>query len=89
MNMIPDERLIERLHHLDEGALGEVYDRYSPELFRYAWRLLGDSDLAEDCVAETFSRFLQALARHNGPVQSVRQRHSRPCTKAMGAAGAI
>jgi len=70
--MNADDLLIERLHNLDEDALGEVYDRYSPELFRYAWRLLGDADLAEECVAETFSRFLQALARQNGPVQSVR-----------------
>jgi RNA polymerase sigma-70 factor (ECF subfamily) len=72
MSMNSDLLLIERLHHLDEDSLGEVYDRYSLELFRYAWRLLGDSDLAEECVAGTFSRFLQALSRQNGPVQSVR-----------------
>jgi RNA polymerase sigma-70 factor (ECF subfamily) len=72
MSMNSDNGLIEQLHRLDEGALAEIYDRFSPELFRYAWRLLGEADLAEECVAETFSRFLQALARQNGPVQSVR-----------------
>ena len=70
--MFPDDLLLERLHCLDKQALAEVYDRHSPELFRYAWRMLGDSDLAEECVAETFSRFLQALTRQNGAVRSVR-----------------
>jgi RNA polymerase sigma-70 factor (ECF subfamily) len=30
-------------------------------------RLLGDAQLAEDCVAETFSRFLQTLQAGRGP----------------------
>jgi RNA polymerase sigma-70 factor (ECF subfamily) len=30
-------------------------------------RLLGDQNQAEDCVAETFSRFLQALKARRGP----------------------
>ena len=51
----------------DDGALGEIYSRYSTELYRYAVRLLGDVHLAEDCVAEMYSRFLQALAGGRGP----------------------
>jgi len=34
--------------------------------------LLGDSDLAEDCVAESFSRLLNAVHRGNGPNENVR-----------------
>jgi len=49
-----------------------VYQQHSTELFRYAYRLLGDSDLAEDCVAETFSRLLNALHRGRGPSENVR-----------------
>jgi RNA polymerase sigma-70 factor (ECF subfamily) len=59
--------LLERARALDEEALGEIYSRHSTELFRYAVRLLGDEHLAEDCVAETFSRLLQALGRGRGP----------------------
>jgi len=51
----------------DRGSLAEIYDRYSPGLYRYAIRLLGDSDQAEECVAETFSRFLGAIKRGGGP----------------------
>lgn len=48
-------------------ALAQIYDTYSPGLYRYAARLLGDVDVAEDCVAETFSRFLHALHAGRGP----------------------
>jgi RNA polymerase sigma-70 factor, ECF subfamily len=46
---------------LDKQALTEVYERYSPDIFRYAYRLLDDGNLAEDCVADTFHRFLIAV----------------------------
>jgi len=65
--MIPDKKLCERARAFDETALVEVYDRFSAEIFRYASRLLGDSSLAEECVAETFSRFLTALRVGGGP----------------------
>lgn len=41
--------------------LVEIYEKYNPKLFRYGHRLLGDSQLAEDCVSETFSRFLKTI----------------------------
>jgi len=39
----------------------DLYELYSPRLFRYAYRLLNNTDLAEECVAETFSRFLYTI----------------------------
>jgi len=51
----------------DMEALAAIYDKYSPRLYRYAMRLLGIQDLAEECVAETFARFLQALRNGGGP----------------------
>jgi len=45
----------------DRQALSDIYEQLSPGIFRYAYRLLGDQDLAEECVAETFSRFLHVL----------------------------
>lgn len=62
-----DTDLLLRARDFDAQALAEVYDRYSPGLYRYAVRLLGDSALAEDCVSETFSRFLGALRDRKGP----------------------
>jgi len=46
---------------IDKQALADIYERYSPDIFRYAYRLLDDNDLAEDCVADTFHRFLIAV----------------------------
>lgn len=48
----------------------EIYDLYQPGLYRYAYRLLGNPEEAEECVAEVFARFLFALRRGQGP-----QRH--------------
>lgn len=58
--------------HLNKEDLIEIYELFSPRLFRYAFRLLGDSDLAEECVAETFSRFLGALVKGRGPSDNVK-----------------
>lgn len=70
--MIPEAQLCELVRQLDEQALVEAYDRYSAELYRYALRLLGDEDLAEDCVAETYSRFLTAIKNGGGPERFLR-----------------
>lgn len=52
---------------LDRQALIDVYEKYNPMLYRYAYRLLGDQDQAEECVAETFSRFLHSLRNGRTP----------------------
>jgi RNA polymerase sigma-70 factor (ECF subfamily) len=62
--MIREAELLRKARQLDEQALAEVYDAFNQEIFRYACGLLGNADLAEECVAETFSRFL--IAVHNG-----------------------
>ena len=51
----------------DLQELTLIYERYSPLLQRYAARMLGDPDSAEECVAETFSRFLHAVDQGGGP----------------------
>lgn len=62
-------QLLERARLFDPDALAEIYDQYSPAIFAYAVRLLGDPDLAEDCVAEVFARFLRALKAGQGPTE--------------------
>ena len=62
-----DPELLELARQFDHPALARIYDTYSPGLYRYAMRMVGDQDLAEECVGETFSRFLQALRAKHGP----------------------
>jgi RNA polymerase sigma-70 factor (ECF subfamily) len=66
-NVPSDPDLLDLARKFDHQALARIYDTYSPGLYRYAMRLLGDQNLAEDCVAETFSRFLKALQDRRGP----------------------
>jgi RNA polymerase sigma-70 factor (ECF subfamily) len=48
-----DAELVARLVAGDQGALGELYDRYADPVFRVAFRLLGDRGHAEDVLQET------------------------------------
>jgi RNA polymerase sigma-70 factor (ECF subfamily) len=62
-----EQELLQLAAQLNTAALAEIYDVYSPGLYRYAMRLLGDEALAEDCVAEVFTRFLKSLQNRKGP----------------------
>jgi RNA polymerase sigma-70 factor, ECF subfamily len=65
--MTDEATLLRQARQFDEKALAEIYDTLSPAIYAYAMRLLGDVELAEDCVAETFSRFLTAVSSGGGP----------------------
>lgn len=65
--MIPEQELLRRARQFEPEALGVIYDQYSTPLYRYAFRLLGNADSAEECVAEVFSRLLSALRHGGGP----------------------
>ncbi|HZU86249.1 MAG TPA: sigma-70 family RNA polymerase sigma factor [Anaerolineaceae bacterium] len=67
MDSPTEQDLLKGANIFDRSILAVIYDRYSPGIYRYALRLLGDECLAEDCVAETFSRFLKALRSGHGP----------------------
>ena len=67
MKTSEEQDLLNQARAFDSSALAAIYDRFSPGLYAYAMRLLGDQCLAEDCVAETFSRFLKALQSGQGP----------------------
>ena len=62
-----EKALLQRARQWDQQALAEIYDLLSPRLYRYSFRLLGTSEVAEECVAATFERFLLALRRGAGP----------------------
>jgi len=65
--VISEQDLLVQARQFETRALAEIYDCYSPRLYRYAFRLLGDPCAAEDCVADTFNRFLQVLRAGRGP----------------------
>ena len=67
METVNEIGLLKGAQAFDLHSLAEIYDIYSPGLFSYAMRLLGDDCLAEDCVSETFSRFLKVLRDGKGP----------------------
>ena len=64
---INDKALLKSAKQRDPGALAQVYEQYSPGIFRYAYRLLGSRQSAEDCVSDTFMRFLAAIENQKGP----------------------
>ncbi|MBT3668890.1 MAG: sigma-70 family RNA polymerase sigma factor [Chloroflexi bacterium] len=70
--MPSNEQLLNQARNLDENALTEIYDTYNLELYKYAYRILGDQMQAEDCVSETFNRFLNALHKGKGPKDNIR-----------------
>ena len=63
---------LQAARRLNKPALAAIYDAYNEELYRYAFRLVGDVTRAEDLMSETFSRFLSALERGGGPKTHLR-----------------
>jgi len=51
---LSDEALVALVARSDEGALGELYDRYGRVAYGLARRVLRDTALAEDAVQEAF-----------------------------------
>ena len=90
---LSDEALVALVARSDEGALGELYDRYGRVAFGLARRILRDAALAEDAVQDAFlavwrtaGRFMpeRALARtwlltivHRRAVDLVRREERR------------
>jgi RNA polymerase sigma-70 factor, ECF subfamily len=68
----PESEWLPGARRLDEHILAEIYDALSPALYRYAFRLLGDRQSAEDVVGEAFQRLLLALRSEGGPQQHLR-----------------
>lgn len=67
-----ERTLLQRAREFEREALAEIYDTFSPEIFRYAYRLTGSNDQAEECLSETFTRLLQALYHGQGPKDHLR-----------------
>ena len=49
-----DELLLEKAGDGDQAAFLELYDRYREPIFRFAYRLLGSVEIAEDVTHDCF-----------------------------------
>ena len=56
-----DAELVERAQGGDVTAVGELYDLYHQDFFRFAWSRLGDRQAAEDLTGELFTRMVKNL----------------------------
>lgn len=57
----PDMVLVDRCRHQDTAAFDEVVGRYKNKLYNYIYRMVGDSDDAEDLTQEVFVRMFTSL----------------------------
>ena len=55
--------LLERARQLDDEAWERIYEQHYPRLYGYLYYRVGDPDLAEDLVAQTFERAVRHIGR--------------------------
>ncbi len=59
-----EQALIRRAQREDQGALGELYERYAEDVYRFMFYRTGDGMVAEDLTAEVFTNVLTAIYRY-------------------------
>jgi len=64
--------LLEAAREMNRDALVEIFDRYSPALYNYAFRLCNDSRTADYVVGDVFAKLLEQLSAGNGPSSNLR-----------------
>jgi len=55
-----DRLLLKQLRHGGRDALRRIYEKYRREVFTIAVSLLGNKDLAEDCLQDVFVRLAES-----------------------------
>jgi RNA polymerase sigma factor (sigma-70 family) len=58
-----DRILLRQLNHGSRDALRRIYLKYGRELFTIAASLVGDKDLAEDCLQDVFVRLAESAGQ--------------------------
>lgn len=58
------QQIIARARDGNTEALGMLYDRYSPAIYRYLYRRTGDGVLSEDLTGTVFLKMLEALKKN-------------------------
>ena len=67
-----DERLLNRASRGDEAAFLLLYERHRDAVFRFAYRLLGSTGLAEDITQDCFLSLLRQPTRFDSSRASLR-----------------
>jgi RNA polymerase sigma-70 factor (ECF subfamily) len=62
-NGFEERELVERAK-LDPDAFGVLYDRYFPQIYRFAYSRVRDQSLAEDVTSEVFFKALRNIKRY-------------------------
>ena len=65
MQISLDPDMIRRVRKGDRIAIGRLFERYQPSLFRYLYYKVGDMHTAEDLTSEVFVHFMQSIARQS------------------------
>lgn len=55
-----------------EEALIKLYEDHNDAIYRYAYRYLSNEDLAEECVSDVFTKFLQRVRNESLPDGNVK-----------------
>ncbi len=63
---LSDHELVERARGGDERAFRSLYDAHVDRVYRLAYRMTGEDDLARDFTQETFVRVHQRLGQFRG-----------------------
>jgi RNA polymerase sigma-70 factor (ECF subfamily) len=63
---VEERQLVRRVLEGDPSAERELYDRHVDRIFRLAYRMTGDDDLAQEFTQETFIRAFEKLRQFRG-----------------------
>ena len=72
MNQETDERLLEQAARGDDEAFQVLYERYRNPIFRFAYRMLGSAEAAEDVAHDCFLSLIKQPERFDSGKASLR-----------------
>lgn len=61
-----DIAVIERARNGDDEAFVLIYEHFSPQIYRYVYRLVGSQEQADDITQDTFLRAFQNIQKITG-----------------------
>lgn len=72
MSIKNDTPMTDQLSELNSQAIGDIYDQYFSEVFRYVRYRINLDTVAEDIASDVFVRLLEALQKKKGPQTNLR-----------------
>ena len=72
MSILAGQNELDDVRSLDPQAVGAVFDRYYPDVYRFVRYRLNDETTAEDITSEVFVRLLEAIKSGHPPQTSLK-----------------